>query len=87
MFNINNKIFGSDKPVKGLDKVKFYHRPRAQKSWGSAKEKLLDRVRNKCSQSVRASLLDGKTIATKVDNAMLKKSKTKSEQTACLDSL
>ena len=79
----------TDKSSKLLDKEKdnFFHGPGMQKNWVIVNQKYLDYIGSKYGQSAKASLIAGKLVVTEIDTSVLKRFKTKDEQTKYLDSL
>ena len=70
--------------VTGLEKIFFYYRLGMQKNWIEANTIFLRYIGSKFGQSMKASLLDRELVVTKVNKGLLRKFKTKDEQTIYL---
>ena len=85
---MSNKKSRLDKTfMKSLDKINFFYGQGIQKNWVSINEKFLDYVESKYRQSVKASLLAGQIIVTKVNKLVIKQFKIKDEQAEYLAKL
>ena len=69
------------------EKDSFFYGLGMQKNWVVVNQKFLDYVGSKYGQSAKASISAGKLVVTEIDKTILKKFKTKEEQTKCLESL
>ena len=69
------------------EKDSFFYGPGMQKNWVVVNQMFLDYVGSKHSQSAKASVVARRLVVTEVDKTVLKKFKTKEEQTKFLDSL